>query len=61
MKFFILINVKMPYTISELVKAKKVLVFQHFSFYERLKFHAQLSWACSFITLESDLIPCPIE
>ena len=55
MKFIMLINVKMP-TIggiltfisiinatSESLKARKVLIFQHFSFYGKLKFHAQLS------------------
>ena len=54
-KFIKLINVKMPTivsiltfisminTSSESFKARKVLIFQHFSFYEQLKFHAQLS------------------
>ena len=57
MKFIMLINVKMPTivdiltimrminTISESLKAKKIFIFQHFSFYEQLKFHAQLSRA----------------
>ena len=53
-----LINVKMPTivdisgistfismisTASESLKAQKVLIFQHISFYEQLKSHAQLS------------------
>ena len=50
-----LINVKMPtmvgiltfisliHTRSESLKARKVFTFQYFSFYEQLKFHAQLS------------------
>ena len=29
-------------TTSEILKARKVIVFQHFSFYGELKFHAQL-------------------
>ena len=49
------INVKMPTivgistfisminTISESLKARKHVIFQCFSFYEQLKFHAQLS------------------
>ena len=28
---------------SENLKARKVFILQHFSFYERLKFHSQLS------------------
>ena len=48
MKFIMLINVKMPTvvgiltfisminTTSESVKARKVFIFQHFSFYEQL-------------------------
>ena len=47
-----LINVKMPtivgfftfvsmiITTSESLKARKVFIFQHFRFYEQLKFHA---------------------
>ena len=54
MKFTMLINVKMPTIVGiltfvsminatyESLKARKVLIFQHFSFYEKLKFHAQL-------------------
>ena len=50
-----LINVKMPtivgiltfisliITASAKLKAKNVLYFQHFSLYEQLKFHAQMS------------------
>ena len=48
------INVKMPTivgiltfisminTTSNSLKARKVFIFQHFSLYEQLKFHAQL-------------------
>ena len=55
MKIILLIDVKMPLivgiltiinminTTSESLKAITVFVFQHFSFNERLKFHAQLS------------------
>ena len=49
LKLIMLINVKMPTTIismintSERLKARTVIIFQHFSFYEQLKFHAQLS------------------
>ena len=55
MKFIMLINVKMPIivgiltfisminTTSESFKARTIFSFQHFSFYEQLKFHAQLS------------------
>ena len=54
-RFILLINVKMPTivgiltlisrlnTVSESFKAKQILIFPHFSFYEQLKFHAQLS------------------
>ena len=50
-----LINVKMPAivgiltfisminTTSESLKARKVIIFQHFNFCDRLKFNAQLS------------------
>ena len=50
-----LINVKMPTivcilalismisTTSESLKARKEIIFQHFSFYDRLKFYAHLS------------------
>ena len=53
-KFILLINVKMPTivgiltfisrinTTSESLKAR-IIVFQHFSFYDQLKFYAQLS------------------
>ena len=30
-------------TTAECFGAEKILMFQHFSFYEQLKFHAQLS------------------
>ena len=30
---------------SESSKERQIFIFQHFSFYEQLKFHAQLSWA----------------
>ena len=55
MKFVLLINVKMPtivgiltfismiYTLSESLKARKIFIFQNFSFYEELKFYALLS------------------
>ena len=55
MKFILLINVKMPTivgiltfisrinTLSERLKARNIYIFQNFSFYEQLKFHAQLS------------------
>ena len=54
-KFILLINVKMPTivgiltfiirinTISEGYKARKIVIFRHFTFYEHLEFHAQLS------------------
>ena len=54
-KFIILINVKMPTIVGistfisminatyDSLKASKVFICQHFSFYEQLKFHAQLS------------------
>ena len=49
------INVKMPTTVgiltfinridttSESFKVRNVFIFHHFTFYEQLKFHAQLS------------------
>ena len=55
MQFIMLINVKMPTivgiltfisminTTSETLKARKVFIFQHISFYEPVKFHVQLS------------------
>ena len=55
MTFIILINVKMPTIVGiltfisminttfESLKASKVFIFQHLSFYEQLQFHAQLS------------------
>ena len=55
MKFILLINVKMPTivgiltlisminTTSEGLKAKSFFICQYFSFYEQLKFRAQLS------------------
>ena len=58
MKFFLLLSVKMPTivgiltfisrinTASESFKARKILIFEHFSFYEQLKFHTQLSSFC---------------
>ena len=54
-KFIMLINVAMPTIVGNLtfsnmintpyesLKARKFFIFQHFSFYEKLKFHAQLS------------------
>ena len=56
-KFILLINVKMPTivgiltfiskinTTSERLKARNFFICQYFSFYEQLKFRAQLSWA----------------
>ena len=52
--FIMLINVKMPTIVGILTfismikqhmsfKARKVFIFQHFSFYEQLKYHAQLN------------------
>ena len=50
-----LINVKMPTSVgiltyisminitSETLKARETFIFQHFRFYEQLKFHAQLN------------------
>ena len=32
-------------TASESFKARKIVIFRHFTFYEQLKFHAQLSGA----------------
>ena len=55
MQFILFINVKMPTivgilsfidrinTTSESLKASAIFIFQHFSFYEQLKFHAR-SW-----------------
>ena len=55
MKFITLINVKMPTFVgiltfisminitSDCFKVGKVFIFQHFSFYKQLKFHAQWS------------------
>ena len=55
MKFILLMNVKMPTivgiftfnsminTTSKSLKARKVFIFQNFSFYEQLEFHVQLS------------------
>ena len=57
MKFIVLTNVKMPTivgilsfirkinTLSEYLKARKIIIFQDFSFYEQLKFHAELGRA----------------
>ena len=57
MKFIMLINLKMPTTVGILTfmdminttsassKARNTIIFQHFSYYEQLKFHAQLSLA----------------
>ena len=45
-----LINVKMPFHIISVInitpdsmKARKLFIFHHFTFYAHLKFHAQLS------------------
>ena len=59
MKFILLINVKMPTIVGILTlmgRINSILIaekqdkyhlelFQHFSFYEQLKFHTQLRWA----------------
>ena len=50
MNFIMLINIKMPfismiYNTFESFKARTVFIFQHLSFYEQLKFYAQLSGA----------------
>ena len=61
-KFILLINVKMPTivgiltfisminTTSEKLKAINFFICRYFSFYEQLKFRAQLSWAWNFFT-----------
>ena len=67
-KFILLINVKMPTivgiltfisminTTSERLKARNFFICLYFSFYERLKFRAQLSWAWKkFYNLEAIL------
>ena len=55
MNVIMLMHVKMPTiagiltllsrinTISETFKERKSFIFQHFNFYEKLKFHSQLS------------------
>ena len=51
MKFIMLINIKMPtifgiltfISIINTTSVRKVFIFQNFSFYEQVKFHAQLS------------------
>ena len=69
MIFIMLINVKMPKnvgiltfmsminTIYEGLKARDIFICRYFSFFEQLKFRAQLSWARkkSFITSGPDL------
>ena len=48
MNFIMLINEHDKYmTTSESLKARKILIVHHFSFYEhaQLKFYAQLTWA----------------
>ena len=59
-KFILLINVKMPRidgiltfisminTTSERLKARNFVICWYFSFYEQLKFRAQLSWAWKY-------------
>ena len=54
-KFILLINVKMPTIVgiftfisrlnktSESSKERQIIIFRHFSFYQQLKFRAQLS------------------
>ena len=71
-KFIMLMNVKMPTIVgiltffrminatSQSLKARKVLIFQHLSFCEQLKYHTQLSIK-SFITSGPDqTVPWPI-
>ena len=41
----ILAFISMKNTLIESFRARKVFIYQHFSFYEQLKFHAQLSLA----------------
>ena len=53
MRFILLINLKMPTMFdilafisriditTDILKAKNIFIFQHFSFYVQLKFHAQ--------------------
>ena len=67
MKFILLmhVNVKlstivdiicMINTTSKSFKTRKIFIFHHFTFHERLKFHAQLSCACkNFITAGLEL------
>ena len=66
-KFILLINVKMPTivgiltficminTTSERLKARNFFICRYFSFYEQMKFRAQLSMKKSFITSWPDL------
>ena len=44
----ILTFISMINTTSESLKARKICIFQHFSFCEQLKFHAQLSYKTFF-------------
>ena len=56
-EIIMLISVKMPTIVgiltlismintkSETLKACKICIFHHFTFYQQLKFHAQVSWA----------------
>ena len=41
----ILTFISMINTTTERLKARNFFICQYFSFYEQLKFHAQLSWA----------------
>ena len=69
--FILLINVKMPAivgilifisminTTSERLKARNFFICRYFSFYEQLKFCAQLSWASKkFYNLGACIRPC---
>ena len=39
---------------------QEVFIFQHFSFYEQVKFHAQVEHEKSFITSGADLLIGPL-
>ena len=68
-KFILLINLKcqqafisMIATTSERLKARNLFICRYFSFYEQLKFCAQLSWACKkFLTSSPGLKVIKLE
>ena len=41
----ILSFISMINSTAEILKARNFFIFRYFSFYEQLKYHAQLSWA----------------